>query len=422
MIFDAPALALAWLSVAQASGSDAMAPTLDRTVAVETFTNGVRLVATDRYVLLTAWVPDLTTAGDLPTIDEAPTRTVITQDTDGRGRGLLAYCLKLAKWNKKHEKPYGDLVVELEFDVRIPAGADQDQPLDGLEPTYAVLTVPDVERVNLPIIVSDYPDWWVLLDDFASVSTSRVHLPMERLHRLGQLGRWNVGGALAWTTGGPDKVARVGCSGFSECDPVLDGLVMPVRWQLPNEPGPDDEADEEAAYDDTTTSAAAALADHNRPHVYEPNNPDGSNAHSRSCGVGGGFEDEDGTLHVTAEEALRLSVERLAADGVTVTVSGLAAAVEGARAAAAVRGAGRLDAEHRELLTEAARVVIDSQFGSTSMIQRKLRVGFAKAARLMDDLEANGIVGPNAGSMARNVLALPDELDAVLAQLGAPPT
>lgn len=246
--FDAPSFARAWLSVAQASGTDPDVPALDRTVAIEHYPgSGVRLVATDRYMLLTAWIPEMTALyHDEPALDEAPARTVITKDSDVRGKGLLAYVHKLARRMAKEmdcgvqDLPSGKLELRLSFDVRVPVEDGADVPLEGLEPRYVVLEIPDVENVYLDVIDTIYPDWRKIQYDKHPQMTDTIALDLERVNDLAGLRQWNLG-PIIWTFQGGEACAFVDIKGS---EPHISGLVMPVRWLTPGEPQPVGDADE----------------------------------------------------------------------------------------------------------------------------------------------------------------------------------
>lgn len=225
-MFDAATLARGWLSVAIASADDRDRPALRRTVYIELYPEGVRLTATDSYVLLTTFVPNLGHEGfdvDVPDIDEAPVHVAVAIDEHGRGRGLLGHLLGLAGAADKKDAPMPE--VRLSLGVMEAADDEARPTFDGFAVPWVVLEHPDHERVKLRTYEGDFPTYRGLIAQHKRKRTDVVALNPDIIGRLAKLGKYHPYAPLEWCFGGADKVAalRIG-----DHHPMISGLVMPV--------------------------------------------------------------------------------------------------------------------------------------------------------------------------------------------------
>lgn len=237
MIFDAETLARGWLAVALASSKDDELPAFHRTLLIDAFPAGVRLAATDSYMLLWSWVPAIGHEGDPePGHDEAPMASAIPMDIHGRGKGLLAHVLKLA--TGKDPVP-----IEITLTLGV-TGSEGPEALPGMEATYIALAHPGSERVELQCYEGAFPMWQKFVADWKAQRTQGVALRPSLvgplLNGLGKV----MYGPVVWSFGGANRAARLA---MPEATPSLDGLCMPVRWDWDRDAPRADDAEGEAS-------------------------------------------------------------------------------------------------------------------------------------------------------------------------------
>jgi hypothetical protein len=241
VIFDARTIARGWLAAALASGKDSGRPSLDRTVYIESYAEGVRFVATDSITLLHVWVPDIEHELDPgPTLDEAPIKTAIAIDTHGRAKGFLQHLLKLAITAQEEDRDAVE--VRLRLDVADRPAVQGQATFEGLEARFVVLEQPDVgdeaERIKLVTCEGVYPTWRTLLEQFTPELTTQLALAPKVVGQLAKIGQWYPRARLGWSFGGENKAARLT---VIDSEPYVEGVVMPVRWDIDaNAPRVDD--------------------------------------------------------------------------------------------------------------------------------------------------------------------------------------
>lgn len=220
--YDANTFARAWLSVALASGKDKGRPALNRTVSIETYDEGVRLVATDGLVLLHSFVPTIDEDIAIPPdLDAVPDRVATAIDHYGRALSLMAHLNTITAGEDEEDVQRAQ--VEIVFDVEAPEHVGQ---LDGMESACIALDHPDHERVVLSTYDGDYPNWRALVHGFTGRRTEAVALNPEIVARIARLGKYHTNGRpLLWRWGGVKKPAGIE---VADGEPFVGGLVMPM--------------------------------------------------------------------------------------------------------------------------------------------------------------------------------------------------
>jgi hypothetical protein len=222
LTFDAALLARGWLATVLATGADDSLPILCGTLLIESYPEGVRFAATDRYMALTTWVPRLGSDVDDMPLDVAPDSSVVVCDPDGRGKALLTYLRKVAKAAAKDSLPMPQVVLHL----GVPADDGDEPGFPGMERLQVVIDYPEHEKLALPIVQGDYPAYRTLLVEQKSKATANLALGPDILLRLAQAAKV-VGGFLRCQFSGPDGAVAVEIE--SDDGAVVRGVAMPVR-------------------------------------------------------------------------------------------------------------------------------------------------------------------------------------------------
>lgn len=259
MDFNAWNFARSWASVALAQANDKSRPNLHRSTLIEIFPEGVRLVSTDGYVLLKAWVP--TDDGDEPEpgSDVLPDDTALCADPDLRVLGLMKYAQQITKQDGD------DTMVTITMGFGEMSETGRQGTLDGMTQASVWFRLGQEydERIETPRFQGEFPNWRPLWFGHKWSPTSLVGFGADGILRLGKLSALWDKSTIEFALGGSNGVARVS---IQAPNVNVDGLVMPVR--LTGDRGPVPVSDEglDVEYGDALDEfLASVLAEEDEP-------------------------------------------------------------------------------------------------------------------------------------------------------------
>ena len=226
MNFNAWGLAKAWNSVAQAQSADKARPALYRTTLIEQYPQGVRLVATDSFVLLKAWVPDVDNAGAVePDADTEPEASVVCMDRDRRVSGLMTYAMH----QTAGDGPETPMTMTLQLGTMRPGSQME---LSGMAQSAVAFQFGYEydERIESPIFDGAFPPWKGLWYAHEPAPTMAIAFGANALARLGKLsGVWGKA-SVRFILGGQVGVAKFT---LDAPDVNVEGLAMPIDTGVP---------------------------------------------------------------------------------------------------------------------------------------------------------------------------------------------
>lgn len=396
MKFNAWQLGRAWNSVALAQGEDKGRPALYRTTLVEMYHEGIRLVSTDSYLLLKAWVPNADWDDPEPGHDELPVEVAICQDIDRRVTDLMRYAQKISA------KDGIDTPIRLTLQLgSMKPGAQG--TLDGMVQSAVAFRLDHEydEVIEAPVFDGAFPGWRQLWFAHEWKSTGAISFGADGILRLGKLSALWERAEVRFELGGQLGVAKVS---IHAPNVNVSGLVMPVRSGRADESSPEVTPvppSEEGISHEYSEALDSFLADVLATEVADASDDPVVEAGRRA-------------------QVIRAGNAALAEGQMTALLLANSLGIDEPRALDLIGelvAAGILDPQPGEgsdpLYTQARRLVVDAQLGSAALLQRKLKVGFARAAKLIDELLAAGVVGPVDGVKAKPVLMTVEELAAV---------